>query len=140
MVDDGIDGNGSLSSLSVANDELSLSSSDWDETIDGLETGLHGFVDGLSWDDTWGLDFDSGSPGSLDWSEAVDGVTEGIEYSTQHFFSDWDIDDGTGSADSITLLDLSGLENIRYLSLPKMTTPTLSVSKLRAIPLTPDLN
>ena len=27
-----------------------------------------------------------------------------------------------------------------YLSLPKMTIPTLSVSKLRAIPLTPDLN
>ena len=27
-----------------------------------------------------------------------------------------------------------------YLSLPKMTIPTLSVSKLRAIPLAPDLN
>ena len=82
MVDDGIDGDGSLSGLSVTNDELSLSSSDWDETIDGLETGLHGFVDGLSWDDTWSLDFDSGSPGGLDWSETIDGVTEGIKDST----------------------------------------------------------
>ena len=45
LVDNGINGNGSLSSLSVTNNELSLSSSDWYKTVDGLETGLHGLVD-----------------------------------------------------------------------------------------------
>ena len=29
---------------------------------------------------------------------------------------------------------------ITYLSFPRMTIPTLSVSRLRAIPITPDLN
>ena len=45
LVDDGIDGDSGLSGLSVTNDQLSLSSSDGDETVDGLETGLHGLVD-----------------------------------------------------------------------------------------------
>ena len=45
LIDDSINGNGGLSGLSVTNDQLSLSSSDGDETINSLETGLHRFID-----------------------------------------------------------------------------------------------
>mgnify|MGYP007061352762 CR=1 FL=1 len=75
LVDDGINSNSGLASLSVTNDKLSLSSSDWDQTINGLETGLHWLVDGSSWDNTRGLDFNSLSLFSLDWALSVNWVT-----------------------------------------------------------------
>jgi hypothetical protein len=44
LIDDGIDGNGSLSSLPVADDEFSLTSSNGDKAVNGLQTSLHGLV------------------------------------------------------------------------------------------------
>lgn len=107
LVDDGIDGDSSLSGLSISDDELSLSSSDWDQTIDGLKSGLHWLVDGLSGDDTWGSDFDELSLGGLDGSLSVDGVSEGVQDSSDHLVSDGDVDDGSGSSDDITFSDFS---------------------------------
>lgn len=107
LVDDSINGNSGLTGLSISNDELSLSSTDWHEGINGLESGLHGLVDGFSWDNTWGLELDSLSLVALDWAETIDWVTEWVNDSTEHTFTDWDIDDGSGSLDDITLLDLS---------------------------------
>jgi len=82
LIDDGIDGNSGLSGLSITDDQLSLSSSDGDKTVDGLKTGLHGLVDWLSWDDAWSFNFDSWSSGGFNWSQTVDGVTEGVKNST----------------------------------------------------------
>jgi hypothetical protein len=91
----------------------------------------------------------------------VNGVTESVNDSAEHALTNGDIHDGTGSLDNITLLDLSILitqvihnchttnmvllcfQNfgvVTYLSLPRTTIPTLSVSKLRAIPLIPEEN
>lgn len=53
LIDDGIDGDGSFTSLSISDNELSLSSSNGDETVDTLESSLHGFVDRLPGNDTW---------------------------------------------------------------------------------------
>lgn len=108
LVDNGVNSDGSLSGLSVTNDELSLSSTDGNETIDGLQTSLHRFTDGLSGDDARCLDLDSLSFTGLNGSVTIDRVSQGIEDSTQHFFSDRDIDDGTCSGDSISFLDFSG--------------------------------
>lgn len=107
LVDDGIDGDSSLSGLSISDDQLSLSSSDWDQTIDGLKSGLHWLVDGLSWDDTWGSDFDELSLGGLDGSLSVDGVSEWVQNSSDHLVSDGDVNDGSGSSDDITFSDFS---------------------------------
>ena len=46
--------------------------------VDGLETSLHGFVDGLSGDDTGGLELNSLSLGGFDGAESVDGVTNNV--------------------------------------------------------------
>lgn len=122
---------------------------------------MHGLVHGLSGDNAWCLEFDSLSHVGLDGSLTVDGVTESVNDSAEHTLTDGDIDDGTGSLDDITLLDLSILKMLlvihncqtinmvrfffqkelgTYLSLPRTTIPTLSVSKLRAIPLIPEEN
>jgi len=65
LVQDSIDSDGSLTSLSITNDEFSLTSSNGDQTIDSLKTSLHRFVDGLSGDNTRSLNFDSLSSFSL---------------------------------------------------------------------------
>jgi len=43
----------------------------------------------------------------LDGTVSVDGVTECVNDSAEHALTDGDIDDGSGSLDDITLLDLS---------------------------------
>jgi len=107
LVQDGVESDGGLTSLSITDDQLSLASADWDEGVDGLESGLHWLVDGLSGDDAWGFDVDSSSLFGVDWALAVDGVTEWVDNSAEELWADWHIDDGAGSSDDVALLDLS---------------------------------
>lgn len=139
LVDDCVNCDSSFTSLTITDDQLTLSSSNWHETINCLQTCLHWFIDGLARYDSRGFNFDSFPLACLDRPQAINWVTQCIEYSPQHFLSDRDIHNGTRSCDSVSLLNFSE-SNLKYLSLPKMTTPTLSVSRLRAMPLIPDLN
>lgn len=45
LIDDGINSDSSLSSLPIPNNQLSLSSTDRDQTINSFQSSLHGFVD-----------------------------------------------------------------------------------------------
>jgi len=108
LVDDSVDSNSGLSSLSVPNDELSLSSTDGDETVNSLKTGLHRLTHRFSRNNTRSLDFDSFSFAGLDGSMTVDGVSQSIKDTTQHFLSNGHIDDGTSSSYGVSLLNLSG--------------------------------
>merc|ERR1712230_291971 len=56
LVKHGVESDGSLTSLTVTNDQLTLTTADWHHGVDGLETSLHGLVDGLAGQDTGGLD------------------------------------------------------------------------------------
>jgi len=112
----------------------------------------------LSWDNSWSLQLDSLTLGSNDWTLSIDRVSEGVDDSSQNFFANGYINNCSCSFDNITFLDISEhqkseklartelrterceLATLTYLSLPRMTIPTLSVSRLRAIPRTPDLN
>jgi len=107
LVDNGINGNSGLTGLSVTNNELSLSSTDWHEGVNGLESSLHGLVYGFSWDNTWGLELNSLSLVALDWAETIDCVTEWVNNSTKHTKTDWNIDDGSGSLNDISFLNFS---------------------------------
>jgi len=107
LVQDSIDSDGSLTGLSITNDKFSLTSTNGDQAINGLKTSLHGFVDGLSGNNTRSLDFDSLSSFSSDGAETINGVTESIEDSSQHFLTNGDINDSTSSLDDITFLDFS---------------------------------
>ena len=107
LVDDGIDSDGSLASLTVTNDELSLSSTNGHQTVHSLQSALHRLVHRFSRDDTGSLDLDSFSLVGLDGALAVDGISQGIEDSTQHFLADGDVDDGSSPSDSVSFLDLS---------------------------------
>ena len=107
LIDDGIDGDGSLTSLSITNDELTLSSTNRDEGIDTLEASLHGLVDRLSGDDTRSLKLNTLFLIGLNRAKTINGVTKGVDNTAKHALTNWDIDNGTSSLDNITFLDLS---------------------------------
>ena len=68
LVDDGVNGYGRLSCLSVTNDQLSLSTSNGHQTVYSLNSCLHGFSYRDSGDDTWGLYSYTSPLGSVKWS------------------------------------------------------------------------
>jgi hypothetical protein len=59
LVDDGVDGNGGLAGLTIADDKLTLATTNGHEGVDGLETSLHALVHGLAGNNTGSLDTDT---------------------------------------------------------------------------------
>merc|ERR1712215_124809 len=105
LVDDGVNSNSSFSSLSVSNDQLTLSTANWHKGVDSLDTSLHRLADGLSWDDTRGLKTNSElllcSQGTL----AINWVSKSIDNTSKNFHANGNIHNSTGSLDNITFLD-----------------------------------
>ena len=114
---------------------------------------MHGF----SWNNSWSLQLNSLAHVGLDWTSSVNWVSESIDNSSKTPISNGHINNCSSSFHDISFLDFSahkkgrvrllqGLSRLdksaktTYLSFPRMTIPTLSVSRLRAIPMTPDLN
>lgn len=75
LVDDGVDADGGFSGLSVADDEFPLASTDGDHGVNGLDSGLEGFGDGLSVDNAGAVGFDQSELFGGDGSEVVDRLT-----------------------------------------------------------------
>jgi len=107
LVDDGVDSDSGLTSLSITNDELTLSTANGYEGIDTLEASLHGLVHGLSGDDTGSLELNTLSLLRFNWAKTINGVTKGIDDTAEHALSNRNIDNRSGSLDDITLLDFS---------------------------------
>ncbi len=60
LVDDGVDGDGGLAGLTIADDELALPASDRHQRVDGLDAALHRLAHGDARDDAWSLDANTG--------------------------------------------------------------------------------
>ena len=50
LVDDGIDSQRSFTGLTVADDQFTLTTTDWDHGVNGFVTGLYRLIDGLTFD------------------------------------------------------------------------------------------
>jgi hypothetical protein len=107
LVQDGIESDGGFTGLSITNDKFSLASTNWDQRVDGFQTRLHRLVNGFSGNNTWGFDVYSSSEFGIDWAFTVDSVSEWINDSSEEFWSDWDVNNGTGSSNDVAFLDLS---------------------------------
>jgi len=105
LVQDGVKGDGSLSGLTVTNDKLTLSTTNGHHGVDTLDTSLHGLVDGLTRDNTGGLNLDTLTGDVLERTLSIDGVTEGIDDTAQETSTDGDVDDSTSTLDNVTFLD-----------------------------------
>merc|ERR1712088_732312 len=105
LVDDGVDGDSGLTGLTVSNDQLTLTTTNWHQAVHGLDAGLHGLLHGLP-----GM-----MPGALqsnpvpvlagDGSLAINGVAESINNTAKDLGTHGDIHDSSGSLDNISLLD-----------------------------------
>ena len=107
LVENGVNSDSGLTSLSITNDELTLSTANGHEGIDTLEASLHGLVHRLSGDDTGSLKLNTLSLLRFNWAKTINGVTKGIDDTAEHTLSNRDIDNRSGSLDDITLLDFS---------------------------------
>merc|ERR1719270_1945164 len=105
LVDDGVNGDSSLASLSVTNDQLSLASTDGDQAVDSLDTSLHGLLDRLSGDNTRGLQTNSVSLLAGDGTLTINGVTQSVNNTSKDLHTNWNVDDGSGSLDDVSFLD-----------------------------------
>merc|ERR1719209_2532464 len=105
LVDDGVNGNGSLASLPVTNDQLTLATANGHKRVNSLDASLHRLRHGLPGDDARGLQADTeplaGSEGTL----AINGVAKSINDPAETLHANWNVDDGTGPLHDIALLD-----------------------------------
>jgi len=92
LVEHGVEGDGSLTSLTVTNDQLTLTTANGNHGVDGLETSLHGLVDGVAGKDTGGLLLGTTLLSGLDGTLAVDGVAEGVNDTAKKLSADGDVD------------------------------------------------
>lgn len=92
LVEDGIEGDGSFTGLTIANDQFTLATTDRHHGVDGLEASLYWLVDGFSGKDTRGLQLSSASLSGLDWTLAIDGVTKSVNDTAEHGLADRNVD------------------------------------------------
>lgn len=92
LVQHGIKSDGSLSGLTITNDQLTLTTTDRHHGVDRLEASLDWLVDRLTRKDTGGLDLSTTSLGGLDGALAIDRVTESIDDTTKHSLTNRNID------------------------------------------------
>ena len=78
--------------MTVTNDQLTLTTTDGNHGVDGLETGLYGLLDGLAGQDTGGLELSTATLGGLEGTLSIDGVTESVNDTSEEGLADGDID------------------------------------------------
>ena len=109
MVDDGVDGNGGLTGLAVANDELPLASADGYHCIHGFKSRLQGLVHGLTEDYTGGFALQwHRELLALDVAPAVKGLTQGADNPAHHIIIDLHRHNPLGAPYGLSLLNVVG--------------------------------
>ena len=107
LVEDGVEGDGGLAGLAVADDQLALAAADRDHRVDRLEAGRHRLVDRLARNDAGRLDVDAGALGGVDRALAVDRVAERVDDAAEKLLADRHVDDRAGALDRLAFLDLA---------------------------------
>src|SRR5262249_20468064 len=103
LVDEGVDRDGSLAGLAVADDELTLAAADRHERVERLEAGLYGLVHGAARNDTGCLHLDTGALDVGKRAAPVDGITEGVDHAPEEAFAHGHGDDGAGALHGVAL-------------------------------------
>ena len=151
LVEDGVKSDGSLTGLTVTNDQLTLTTADGNHGVDGLETSLYGMVDGVTGKNTGGLLLGTTLLSGLDGTLAVDGVAEGVNDTAKKLSADGDVDlsyfvsyvwrlTECDFTHTISPVRLTVSPSRTSLSEPKSTTPTWPASRFMHMPLTPEAN
>ena len=106
LVDDGVRSDGGFTGLTVADDELTLAAADGDHGVDGLDTGLEGFMNGTPFTDTRGRAFNGAVLVCHDGACAVDGLSQCVDDTANEGVADGNGNDFSGSLDALAFADL----------------------------------
>ena len=106
VVDDGVEQDGGLAGLAVADDQLALAAADGDHGVDGLEAGGHGLAHGLAVDDAGGEALDGQRLGGGDGALVVDGLPERVDDAADHGLADRHARDLAGALDLVAFAEL----------------------------------
>jgi len=105
LVEHGVESDGSLTGLTVTNDQLTLTTADGHHGVDTLHTSLDGLVDGLAGQNAGGLELGTALLLGVQGALAVNGVTQSIDNTAEQLRADGDIDLG-----AIISISCEGLE------------------------------
>merc|ERR1712079_965693 len=105
LVDNGVDGDGGFAGLPVANDQLTLATTDGHEAVHGLDAGLHGLLDRLPGDDAGGLQSHPVPLLTSNGALSVNGVAKSVNNTAEDLSADRDVHNGSSPLDNVSLLD-----------------------------------
>jgi hypothetical protein len=109
LVDDRVDRDRRLTRLTVADDQLTLTTTDRDHSVDRLDTCLHRLAHRLASGDAGGLDLERTTRVALDRALPVDRVTQCIDDTTEHAVANGNGEDLARTLNRLTLFDLAVL-------------------------------
>src|SRR5690606_10690747 len=107
LVEEGVEDDGGLAGLAVADDQLALAAADRDQRVDRLEAGGHRLVHRLPRDDAGRFDVDAATLIGLDRTLAVDRIAESVHDAAEQRRTDRHVDDGAGTLDRVAFLDVA---------------------------------
>ena len=105
LIDDGVDRDGRLAGLAVADDQLALAASDRHHRVDGFQAGLQRLAHRLAIDHAWCDALDRHERLCGDGALAVDGLPERIHHAAEQLVADRHRDDAPGALDDVAFLD-----------------------------------
>ena len=107
LVENGVDDDGGLAGLPVADDQLSLTAADGNRGIYGPQAGLQRLRHRLPVDHPGGLALNRQGLARLDFTLAVERLSEGIDNPSQQLLAHRHLDDASGASDLVALHDRS---------------------------------
>ena len=105
LVEDSVDGDGGLTGLTVADDELTLTAANRHHGVDSEQTGLNRLAHRGTIDDAGSLEFDGATVRGDDVAQAVDGLAERIDDAAEHGTAHGDIHNAASGAALVAFLD-----------------------------------
>jgi|GEM_PF-2811077 len=105
LVDDGVDGDGRLAGLPVADNQLTLAAADGCHGVDGLDAGSQGLVNGMPVHDVGGLRLQNSAALAFDFAQAVDRLAQGVDRTPQIAVTDGHRKHLAGPVDFLAFFD-----------------------------------
>jgi hypothetical protein len=92
LVEHGVESDGSLTGLTVTNDQLTLTTADRNHGVDTLHTSLDGLVDGLTGQNAGSLKLGTALLLGVQGALAVNGVTKSVDNTAEELRADGNVD------------------------------------------------
>ncbi len=105
LVEEGVENDGGLAGLAIADDQLALAAADRDQRVDGLEAGRHRLMHRFARQDARRLHVDAATLGELDRALAIDRIAQRVDDAAEQALADGGIDDRAGPLDGVAFLD-----------------------------------